>query len=173
MIKKVAFLCVALMLATILISGCLSSSTNPSPSTSALGQMGTKPTTQAKTSPTVLPTTPTPTPKPVTLNIAGPSTIAEGIGGTWVLYINGQLPTLQQATHIAWYGAPSGTTNPPRELGPPGSWSIDANGAANTFPGTYTLTATYKGVSTSFTVTRVANPTFTPTATPTPFISQQ
>jgi hypothetical protein len=50
-----------------------------------------------------------------------------------------------------------GERTPSNQLGPPtapnGSWVIDANGAANTAPGRYTLTAMYHGVSTSFTVT--------------------
>jgi hypothetical protein len=35
--------------------------------------------------------------------------------------------------------------------------TIDANGAANTSPGTYAITAAYGGVSTSVTITRLPN----------------
>jgi hypothetical protein len=101
-----------------------------------------------------------------TLTINGPTMMTDGGGGTWVVYIDGQLPTLTQATQIQWSGAPSGEKNMPdtRMMGPVGSYSMDANGAANTAPGAYTLTATYMGSSTSFSVTRLPNPTPAPPA---------
>ncbi|HYC19701.1 MAG TPA: hypothetical protein VEF35_03660 [Candidatus Bathyarchaeia archaeon] len=140
MIKKVVAI-IVLVLAVATIAGCANLATNtPSPSVS------------------VAPS-PSPTPAPVSLYINGPSTIALGQGGTWTLYIDGQLPTVQQAAQIVWSGTISGERNPPAPVGVPGSITLDSNTAANTSPGTYTLTATYEGVSTSITITRVPNPT--------------
>jgi hypothetical protein len=58
-----------------------------------------------------------------------------------------------------WSGTIGGEINPPYPVGPPGSMTTDANGAANTSPGTYTITAAYEGVSTSVTITRLAQVT--------------
>lgn len=157
-----------LLVATILLSviaaaGCTSNNQQPV----QISTNTTSNTTQAATAtaiPSATPTiTPTPTATPgASLTISGPTTIEEGGGGTWVVYINGQLPTAEQASQIQWSGAPSGMMNPPRPIGPLGSWTIDSNGAANVFPGTYTLTATYQGARASYTITRIANPTPTP-----------
>jgi hypothetical protein len=132
------------------------------------------PTVAPTSTPTVTPSpTPVPTSPPITLSISGPTTMVEGGGGVWIVYINGQLPTAQQSTQIVWNsGGLPGMANIPGypalgPSGPYGSWAIDANGAANTYPGTYTLTTTYMGASASFTVTRLPNPTITPTATAT------
>jgi hypothetical protein len=97
--------------------------------------------------------------------------MVEGGGGVWIVYINGQLPTAQQASQITWNngGLPGAehtqTYQPLGPSSPYGAWVIDANGAANTYPGSYTMTVTYMGASASFTLTRLPNPTFTPTAT--------
>jgi hypothetical protein len=245
MIRKVLIVSAVFVLVGMLVgvAGCTSLSSNPSPTSSALDQIGSKPTTQAQTSSATLPTTApaniqsyagpfvgsknsnvyhypwcyeakkikaenlvvfatvadacaawyrpcevcnpppcgatpsptlTPTPLPTTtLSISGPSTIVEGGGGVWNLYINGQLPTEAQATQINWvmvgyksvHGGPA--DNQLGGPGAPGCFKIDANGAANVQPGTYPLTATYQGASASFTITRLANPTPFPTVTPT------
>ena len=84
-------------------------------------------------------------------------------GRAWyfAVYINGQLPTAEQAAQITWNsnGVPgmvrtegAGVLGPQSPLG---AWVIDANGAANTAVGTHTLVATYQGVSASFTFTRL------------------
>ena len=108
--------------------------------------------------------------------------MAIGQGMYFAVYINGQLPTAEQAAQITWNsnGVPgmertegAGVLGPQSPLG---SWVIDANGAANTAVGTHTLTATYIGVTASFTFTRLPDnlptvtpfPTATPTPTPTP-----
>jgi uncharacterized protein YejL (UPF0352 family) len=119
--------------------------------------------------PTTIPnqSTSTPTPTPITLSISGPTTMVMGGGGVWTVYINGQLPNVTQASQIAWNsgGLPGGEITqayqPLGPSGPYGSWVIDSNGSANTYPGNYTLTATYMGASASFTVTRLPNPTVT------------
>ena len=162
--KKIVILLVAtLLLSVIAAAGCTSNNQQPV----QISTNTTSNTTQAATAtaiPSATPTiTPTPTATPgASLTISGPATIAEGQGGTWTVYINGQLPSSQQANQIQWSGAPSGMMNPPRPIGPLGSWTIDSNGAANVFPGTYTLTATYQGARASYTITRLANPTATP-----------
>jgi len=102
--------------------------------------------------------------------------MVEGGGGVWIVYLDGQLPTASQSNQIVWNsgGLPGGevtaTGHPLGPSGPYGSWVIDANGAANTAQGTYTLTATYLGASASYTITRLPNSdsiaTPTPTATP-------
>ena len=160
--KKIVILLVAtLLLSVIAAAGCTSNNQQPVQiSTNTTSTMTATATTIPSATPTI---TPTPTATPATtLTISGPTTIAEGQGGTWTVYINGQLPSSQQASQIQWSGAPSGMMNPPRPIGPLGSWTIDSNGAANVFPGTYTLTATYQGMSASYTITRLANPTATP-----------
>jgi len=91
--------------------------------------------------------------------------IAEGQGGAWTLYMNGQAPTTAQARQIVWTtNSPVGMKDGLGPTAPLGSFKIDANGAATCPPGTYTLTATYQGVSTSTTFTRVPNPSPTPLA---------
>jgi hypothetical protein len=84
-----------------------------------------------------------------------------GQGMYFAVYINGQLPTAEQAAQITWNsnGVPgmertegAGVLGPQSPLG---AWVIDANGAANTAVGTHTLVATYQGVSASFTFTRL------------------
>ena len=160
--KKIAILLVAtLLLSVIAAAGCTSSNQQPVQiSTNTTSTMTATATAIPSATPTI---TPTPTATPgASLTISGPATIAEGQGGTWAVYINGQLPTADQANQIQWSGAPSGMMNPPRPIGPLGSWTIDSNGAANAAPGTYTLTATYQGASASYTITRIANPTPTP-----------
>jgi hypothetical protein len=113
---------------------------------------------------------PTATPTQTTLSISGPTTMIEGGGGVWIVYINGQLPTASQSNQIVWNsgGLPGGevtaTGHPLGPSGPYGSWVIDANGAATTAQGTHTLVATYQGVSASYTITRLPNSN---TATPT------
>jgi len=83
-----------------------------------------------------------------------------GPGMYWAVYINGQLPTAEQAAQITWNsnGVPGmKMTEGAVVLGPQsplGAWVIDANGAANTAPGSHTLVATHQGVSSSFTFTR-------------------
>ena len=170
--KKIAIVIItSLIIGAIGISGCTSKAPQPVDYTNLTQNTSTVMQTATAT-PTVTPTptpsvTPSPTPLPTaTLTISGPATIAEGQGGTWVVYINGQLPTAEQASHIQWSGVPSGMMNPPRPIGPLGSWTIDSNGAANVFPGTYTLTATYQGASASYTITRIANPTPVPLVNP-------
>jgi hypothetical protein len=183
MIKNVAAIIALLMIASLSMAGCI---TNNNKQASVIPGSQTTTTTadvthRATVSPSPVPTvtpsvtpsvTPTPTPTPITLSISGPSTVAMGQGGVWALYINGQLPTDAQAAQINWvmsgYKTVNGATPQLGGAGPPGSFKIDANGAANLQPGTYPLTATYEGVSTSFTITRLPSPTFTPTATPTP-----
>ncbi len=166
------------------ISGC----TSPSSSNQVASNARTtaNPTISASSSASVTPSntpsvtpspTPVPTNSPITLSISGPTTMTIGQGETWIVYINGQLPTLAQAAQIQWSGAPSGEKNMPdtRMIGPVGSYSMDANGAANAAPGSYTLTAMYMGVTASFTFTRLPDnlPTATPfpTATPTPTLT--
>jgi hypothetical protein len=89
--------------------------------------------------------------------------MVNGGGGVWIVYINGQLPTADQAAQIVWNsggltgGENTATQRPLGAAGPYGSWVIDSNGAALTAPGTYTLTATYMGVSASYTFTRLPN----------------
>jgi hypothetical protein len=87
--------------------------------------------------------------------------MAMGQGMYFAVYINGQLPTAEQAAQITWNsnGVPgmvrtegAGVLGPQSPLG---AWVIDANGAANTAVGTHTLVATYHGVSASFTFTRL------------------
>ena len=83
-----------------------------------------------------------------------------GQGMYFAVYINGQLPTAEQTAQITWNsnGVPGMVrTQDAPILGPSsplGAWVVDANGAANTAVGTHTLTATYMGVSASFTFTR-------------------
>jgi hypothetical protein len=59
MIKKALTMCAVFVLVGVLVgvSGCASPSSNPSPTTSALDQMGSRPTTQARTSPSISPST--------------------------------------------------------------------------------------------------------------------
>ena len=167
--KLSILLVAALIIGAISVAGCTSSTQQPINYTN-LTEAANMTTAVANVTPTHVPTpvpttTPTATPGP-TLTISGPSTIADGQGGVWIVYINGQLPTAAQ--QITWNsgGLPgaenSATLRALGTAGPLGSWSIDANGAATTAPGTYTLTATYQGASSSFTVTRLANPTATP-----------
>jgi len=183
MIKKVAVIIALLMIASLSMAGCI---TNNNKQASVIPGSQTTTTTAdvtqtATVSPSPVPTvtpsvtpsvTPTPTPTPITLSIVGPSTTTIGGGGVWNLYINGQLPTETQATQINWvmvgyksvHGGPA--DNQLGGAGAPGCFKIDANGAANLSPGSYPLVATYQGVSTSTTITRLPNPTLTPTAPP-------
>lgn len=179
MIKKVAVIIALLMIASLSMAGCITNNNKQdsfipgSQTTTATTDVTQTATVSPSPVPTVTPSvTPAPTPTPITLRVSGPSTIQMGGGGVWALYINGQLPTDAQAAQINWvmsgYKTVNGATPQLGGEGPPGSFKIDSNGAANLAPGTYPLTATYEGVSTSFTITRIANPTLAPTPTPTP-----
>jgi len=163
------------------VCGCV----NPNPQPQPIGPNATTNTTVTSTATTTATATPsvsptashTPTPA-TTISISGPSTIADGQGGVWIVYINGIVPTVSQGSQITWDGGGLGgaehtvTTATLGPSSPYGSWVIDANGAALTAPGTYTLSATYQGASASYTVTRLANPV-TPSPTPTPAPSPQ
>ena len=169
-------MCIVGLVALLIVGVCGCVTNNPQPL--PVGPNATTNTTVTSTATTtpvqsVTPTaSPTPTPS-TTLSISGPSTIADGHGGVWIVYINGIVPTVSQGSQIAWdSGGLGGAEHTAIQLplggsSPYGSWVIDANGAALTAPGTYTLSATYQGASASFTVTRLANPV-TPSATPTP-----
>jgi ABC-type Fe3+-hydroxamate transport system substrate-binding protein len=172
MIRKLLAIIVLVMVATLSIAGCTSSTSSNQAASRASPTATTNAVTNTKTSkatvtvtvtatpthtPSVTPSTPaggTPT-----LTLTGPATISNNEGGGWQLYINGQIPTEAQAAQISWSSTNPAVpqSEPIAKVVPYGRFDISITGAVNTAPGTYSITATYQGVSTSATYTRIAN----------------